>query len=108
MALLFRVGDRFGAEVVQVNNGQASLVYIALQQITDTFIFADFTVSLSQLEARCNPAVKSPGRPNVFFQCRRYRHLEFFACFTMVMRMLVEGLCGLRTDWQMMVILAVL
>ena len=48
MTLLFRVGDRFGAEVVQVNIGQAGLVDVALQQISHSFIFADFTVSLPQ------------------------------------------------------------
>jgi len=81
MALLFRVGDRFGAEVVQVKIGQACFIGLALQQIPHTFIFAYFTVSLSHQVGRCNPAVKPPGRPNVFFQCRRYRHLEFYCLF---------------------------
>ena len=48
MALLFRVGDRFGAEFVQVNIGQSGLVDVVLQQIPHAFIFADCTVSLSR------------------------------------------------------------
>jgi len=60
MALLFRVGDRFGAEVVQVNIVQAGLIDVALQQIPHAFIFADFTVSLSRPVGWCNQAEKPP------------------------------------------------
>jgi len=48
VALLFGVGDRFGAELVQVNIVQACLVDLALQQIPHAFIVADFTVSLPE------------------------------------------------------------
>ena len=59
MAQLFRIGDRFSAQVVQVNIVQLDLVDVAMQQITHAFMTADFTVYLSWQVGQCNPARKA-------------------------------------------------